>query len=50
MRFVFKTVEYIIVMNFGKKLAEGKPDDISKNENVIAAYLGQSPKVEYASA
>ena len=50
MRFVFKTVEYVIVMNFGKKLAEGKPDEISTNENVIAAYLGKSPKVDHAIA
>ncbi len=50
MRFVFKTVEYVVVMNFGKKLAEGKPDEISTNENVIAAYLGKSPKVDHALA
>lgn len=30
----------VIVMNKGRELAEGKPDDIKRNERVLEAYLG----------
>ncbi len=34
----------ISVLNFGAKIAEGTPDDIQNNDNVIKAYLGEKYK------
>jgi ABC-type branched-subunit amino acid transport system ATPase component len=40
MRFVSDIANWIVVLDYGKKLAEGLPEDIKKNKAVIEAYLG----------
>ena len=40
MRTVMGVCESVTVINFGRKLAEGTPDEIVSNKEVIEAYLG----------
>jgi len=40
MKAVMGTCDRIVVLNFGRKLAEGTPAAVSTNADVIAAYLG----------
>ena len=40
MKLVMKVCDRICVLNHGNKLAEGKPEEIQNNPDVIKAYLG----------
>jgi branched-chain amino acid transport system permease protein len=40
---VEKVSDKITVLNFGKKIAEGSPQEVLRHPDVIAAYLGEGP-------
>jgi len=44
MKAIMSLSDYIIVIHHGEKIFEGKPQEVSKNEDVIRAYLGKEYK------
>ncbi|NLN39801.1 MAG: ABC transporter ATP-binding protein [Smithella sp.] len=46
MSIVMSISQKIMVLNFGEKLGEGSPEQISANPEVIKAYLGEAQKIQ----
>ncbi len=40
LRAIMKVCERVVVLNFGAKIADGRPHEVSKHPEVIKAYLG----------
>jgi branched-chain amino acid transport system ATP-binding protein len=35
----------VVVLNYGEKIAEGSPEEVARNQNVIKVYLGDQGNV-----
>jgi branched-chain amino acid transport system ATP-binding protein len=46
MRAIMNICDRILVLNFGRLLADGPPDRVARNPEVIEAYLGHSAEVK----
>jgi branched-chain amino acid transport system ATP-binding protein len=44
MRVIMNISDRVVVLNFGRKIAEGRPDEVGRDPAVVQAYLGEDGK------
>ncbi|MBI5443667.1 MAG: ABC transporter ATP-binding protein [Deltaproteobacteria bacterium] len=49
MSVVMDISDHVVVLDFGRKIGEGTPDEVRGNQQVIDAYLGPSQATQYDS-
>ena len=42
MNLVMRVSDKVVALDFGRKIAEGTPAEVRRNEEVIRAYLGST--------
>ena len=48
MRFLMALAHRVLVLNFGRRIAQGTPLEVQSNPEVVAAYLGDVGAVAHA--
>jgi sulfate-transporting ATPase len=43
---IVEVCDRIVVLDFGKEIARGIPEDVRRNERVLAAYMGEVPSAD----
>ena len=50
MQFVRDLCDHIVVLNFGRKIFEGTPEEVHRDPAVLEAYLGTDEKLSEAES
>jgi ABC-type uncharacterized transport system ATPase subunit len=43
MDLIIEVCDRVVVLDFGKEIARGTPDEIRRDQRVLQAYMGESP-------